>query len=418
MQPELITPNPSPQPPQASYAMIKPEVSAMDSQNKNIQSGSGFVPPDGPPGGSWLDKVKSLKLQLVIGSLVIALIANLGVSAWLFKRVSNYTAQPVTTAGLKGDSTLYVDTQTKSVGIGASKPEGLQINSVVNQTARGAANVREGILSGDPTILFEDKTAQQWQIGSKNGSFQIGQPDNVLAVLDKGTLTDNKNLKVLGDTTLGDGSGNSVTLQAATLLTPNNLIIGNTALFIDSAHNSLAVGAKSANGYKLYVAGNVRVSSSIQADGQIVGPAGSASSPSISFANGTASGVFSPSPNIISVSAGGSETLRVQSGLVSTLNGSGLNVDGFLQAGGGGPAWKVVRYTGTLDGSGVGRVAHGISSASSRVIMAMAWYQNAAGTTKPLSVDYIDGSNIEVSGGSPGALWRGAIMYTADTAGW
>jgi hypothetical protein len=239
---------------------------------------------------------------------------------------------------------------------------------------------------------------------------QLGQPGTAYVQLDKNGFTS------LGNTTIGSSAGNTLTIQASSLSAPNNLNIGNNALFIDTAHGDIAIGASSASGYKLLVAGNLKANGSIQSGGQFIGVAGSAAQPAITFASSN-SGIFSPGGTTTSVSTGGTETLRVQSGAVLTLNDANLDVSGFLQAGSNNPSWKITRYTGTLDGSGTGIVAHGIANASARVIMAMAWYQNG-GSAKALSVDYIDGTNMQVGGGVPGSAWRGAIVYTVDAAGW
>jgi len=377
-------------------------------------SGPDLAPPAHGPGGIK-NFLSSNKTGLLIAGLVVLLLINLGVSAWLFHRVDRYSA--LSALGLKksssssstfnGDDTLYIDTSNKSVGVAAPTPEGLQVGSDVTQTARGTANVRLGLLNGQPVVLFEDANQLQWQLGLSDSSLQLGTPGNAYLQIDK-----------TGNTTLGNAAANSLTIQAASVAAPNNLNIGNNALFVDSAHGSVAIGTNNAAGYKLYVSGNFKATGSIQSGGQITGVAGSAAQPGITFAGNTNTGIFSAGSNIVSITSAGNETLRVQPGNVSTLDGAGLTVNGFLQSGGNSPAWQIVRFTGTLDGSGTGTVAHGISNASSRVIMAMAWYQGGGGTAKPLSIDLINGTNFEVSGGLAGAPWRGAIMYTADTAGW
>lgn len=437
MQTDIIYPNnPSPDNQarpvaEAPYAMINSERPLMNpntnTSNLNVEAPLPTVrPPKDKLPKKLLKLLKTHRAQAITVTLAFLLLVNLAVTAWLFTKTNKPAVVAIGAASssssdtLKGDNTLYLNTATKSVGVAAPSPEGLQVGSDVTQTPRKTSNVRLGLLGGEPTVLFEDKDAQQFQVGINGAALQFAQPGAVYAQIDKNGLTATTNFQVSGNTTLGGGAGNTVTVQAATLSTPNNLNIGNKALFVDSVHGSVAIGGTNANGYRLYVAGSLRVTSSVQADGQIIAPAGSASTPSLTFAGNTDSGIFSPGANITSVSAGGGEVLRVQPGNVAVLNGASLSVNGFLQAGGdsNSPAWKLDRLTGTLDGSGVGAAGHGISNAPSRVIMAMAWYQGAGGQAKFLSVDVIDGSNMHVSGGLPGVAWRGVIMYTSDTAGW
>ena len=419
-----------------------PPVSAAQATPTGAGQGNGPGPPTltqpsfngGGQGSGPTGRVRGFlykhRKRLTIGALIAVLVLNLGLSAWLFHRIDRYSA--LSAVGLKqsgssntfnGDDTLFINTKNKSVGVGPglSSPEGLQVGSTVTDKARGAANVREGLLSGQPAILLEDKSAQQWEISINGAALQFAQPGAAYAQIDKTGITSQADLKVLGNTTLGDASSDTVTLQAGSIAIPNNLNIGNNALFVDAAHGAVAIGATSASGYKLYVSGSARITSSLQVDSQIILALQSAKTPSITFAGNTNTGIYSAGANSTSVSAGGTETLRVSPGTVSTLNGANLSITGFTQAGGDGnnPSWKIARYTGTLDGSGTGVVAHGISNAPSRVIMAMGWYEGTGGQAKALSVDLIDGTNMQVSGGVPGNVpFRAMIMYTSDTAGW
>jgi len=425
IQPNLADPGGAAMPlVQTDYAMISSETPHMENQNTNIsgQSYKSGPPPAAPPLGSAFDRAKkyasSHRLQIIIIVLLVLLVGNMAVSAILFRRINNYSALSAigfkkiaaSSSTFNGDNTLYINTKNRGVGVGAAAPEGLQVESGITSTARGSANVRAGLLNGEPAVLLEDTNAVQWELGISTTSLQLGQPGTAYIQLDKNGFTS------LGNTIIGSSASNTLTIQASSLSAPNNLNIGNNALFIDTAHGAIAIGANSASGYKLLVAGNLKANGSIQSGGQFIGVAGSATQPAITFGT-NGSGIFSPGGSTTSVSAGGTETLRVQSGAVLTLNGANLDISGFLQAGSNDPSWKIARYTGTLDGSGTAVMAHGISNASSRVIMAMAWYDNS-GSAKALSVDYIDSTNMEVGGGVPGSAWRGAIMYTVDTAGW
>lgn len=376
--------------------------------------------PEGSP-KAWALKHKYL---IISGLLSVLLLANIAVSAWLFTKVNRYSN--LSAVGLKqttassstfnGDNTLFIDTQNKGVGVGASTPEGLQVGSQVTKSPRGSANIRAGLLNGEPALIFEDSHKQQDQLGISDGQLQFSSGSAVFSTVGSKGYNINNNLNVQGNTTLGKATIKSLTLQS-TLAIPSSLSIGNNTLFISSG-KGIALGSNNTNGYKLYVSGNSYNTGSIQAGGQIIVSRKSASTPAITFAGNTNTGLFSPGSNIVSLSAAGKETLRVASGAVSTQNGANLDIAGYLQAGSGGPSFKMVRYTGTLDGSGTGRVAHGISNAPKRVLVAMGWYESSSGQAKLLSVDYLDNSNFQVSGGVPGSAWRGVIIYTSDTAGW
>jgi len=94
------------------------------------------------------------------------------------------------------DGTLFVENK---VGVGTVSPEGLQINAAITETARGSDNVRLGVLSGSPRIVFEDNTYTQWEIDNSGGNLRIFQPSSVKVsiadstgnVVISGTLTVN-----------------------------------------------------------------------------------------------------------------------------------------------------------------------------------------------------------------------------------
>ncbi len=64
-------------------------------------------------------------------------------------------------------------------------------------------------------------------------------------------------LNVTGDTTLGDASGDAVTLNASTISIPNNLNIDSNTLYIDAANNNIGIGTTNPT-YKLEVSGIAR----------------------------------------------------------------------------------------------------------------------------------------------------------------
>ncbi|TAM00138.1 MAG: hypothetical protein EPN70_23090 [Paraburkholderia sp.] len=81
-------------------------------------------------------------------------------------------------------------------------------------------------------------------------------------------------------------------------------------------------------------------------------------------------------------------------------------------------AMKTKRLTGTLDGSGNLTVAHGITSAQQKGLMAQAFYKGASGEMRPLTLGYIDGTNLNATGGTASAAYRATIMWTETQQGW
>lgn len=63
-----------------------------------------------------------------------------------------------------------------SVGIGTTSPDGVQVNVAVSETARGVDNVRFGVLSGTPRVIFEDAGQTQMEIDNTAGRLRIFSP--------------------------------------------------------------------------------------------------------------------------------------------------------------------------------------------------------------------------------------------------
>src|SRR5690349_17732683 len=62
---------------------------------------------------------------------------------------------------------------------------------------------------------------------------------------------------------------------------------------------------------------------------------------------------------------------------------------------------RPLRFSGTLDGSGVGMVAHGLGSGvATKLQTVQAWSKGNAGEALPLTVTYVDGNNVRVTGGT------------------
>lgn len=348
-------------------------------------------------------------------------------------RFASKPAQLVADTAEMDKSTLLIDSEKHTVGIrSTANPDGLQVGATVTTTPQGTSNIRMGLLDGNSaSLLFEDGKNNLWQITNTEGALEFIQGTQGRAKLDANALSlanalnvggqtnANGGLNVPANTTLGKDGGNTLTIQGNKVAIPNGLNFDDNTLVINAATNTVAVGAASAGSYKLLVNGTFKANGSIFTDGQVLAGAGSARGPSYTFNNNTTSGLFSPSANMVGISAGGTEVLRVQPGAVIAI-GSSIEADGYIRAGRGGnnPGFQVSRYTGTLDGSGGATVGSGLSAGNSRVLTADAWYRGNSNEAMPMSVDYVGGGDFRISGGIPGRQYRASLIYSQDNAGW
>jgi hypothetical protein len=64
-----------------------------------------------------------------------------------------------------------------NVGMGASNPEGLQVNlALATENSRGVTNVRMGVLAGTPRIILDQAGSQSFEIDNAGGRFRIFNP--------------------------------------------------------------------------------------------------------------------------------------------------------------------------------------------------------------------------------------------------
>ncbi len=168
---------------------------------------------------------------------------------------------------LSYDGSTYVSLMSNSAGK-------LSINSSSNTQS----SVKIGDGTSKDTAVFFDGDSQDYYIGQddtdnalKIGSGAIVGTNTYITVLSSGnvgigtsspsaTLEVNgstlvsTNLTVNGNTTLGDASVDSVTVNASTMSVPNNLNVDSDTMYIDAANNRVGVGTTSPGG-KLDVRG-------------------------------------------------------------------------------------------------------------------------------------------------------------------
>ncbi|OHA50090.1 MAG: hypothetical protein A2682_03300 [Candidatus Terrybacteria bacterium RIFCSPHIGHO2_01_FULL_58_15] len=126
-------------------------------------------------------------------------------SSGSFQIISN-TKALIEAGTFAGNTRLLIDS-SGNVGIGGtSSPEGLQVNLAASETARGADNVRFGVLSGTPRVILEDSGFTQWLVDNSGGVLRFFNPGTV-----RMSLTTAGRLDVTGDISWGG------TLQGGTV---------------------------------------------------------------------------------------------------------------------------------------------------------------------------------------------------------
>lgn len=79
---------------------------------------------------------------------------------------------------------------------------------------------------------------------------------------------------------------------------------------------------------------------------------------------------------------------------------------------------QFMRLTGTADGAGAASIAHGIASGNLKVLTATAAYKGGSAEWRPCAVNFIDGTNVNVTGAGASAKVRVWITYTETQDAW
>lgn len=130
----------------------------------------------------------STSSQLTLGETAFTISVS-GIAANDFSIDANGNVAIAGDLDMNGNDIVDVAT----LGIGTSSPDSLQVSAAVSSTARGVDNVRIGVESGAPRIIFEDATYTQWLIDNSAGSLRFFNPGSVRA-----TLTTTGNLSLTG----------------------------------------------------------------------------------------------------------------------------------------------------------------------------------------------------------------------------
>ena len=75
------------------------------------------------------------------------------------------------------------------LGVGTTDPDGFEVDASTTETTQSRDNVRIGVTSGTPRIIFEDNaTTTQWEIDNSAGTLRFFQPGVVRMTLNSSTL--------------------------------------------------------------------------------------------------------------------------------------------------------------------------------------------------------------------------------------
>ncbi|MGG3282739.1 glycosyl hydrolase family 28-related protein [Paenibacillus solani] len=131
------------------------------------------------------------------------------------------------------------------------------------------------------------------------------------------------------------------------------------------------------------------------------------------FANNVFDG---PGQKIIDMSTGNKSIFGNSSGN-GYINNNILPGD-FLRVGSG-LSFAIKRYTGTLDASGAVSIPHEIISGHHSIVIAQAFYKGGAGgEMRQMNINYIDGANVVISGGSVNAPYRLTLIFSDNKSEW
>ena len=78
----------------------------------------------------------------------------------------------------------------------------------------------------------------------------------------------------------------------------------------------------------------------------------------------------------------------------------------------------IMRFTGTADGAGVATFAHSLTKAHHRVLMVQGFYEGASNEMIPMTVAYVDGTDIKLTGATASATYRAAIVWAPTVHDW
>ena len=224
-------------------------------------------------------------------------------------------------AGWGDDATNWasaVSAALSNIGLGGTASADAVVNII--STTKGVliprmtTTQRNAIGSPSTSLLIYNTTTTQYEL-------YTGSTWQSLASYISGTLTVTgaaslqSTLAVNGNTTLGDDSGDTLTITGNVVSTPNGLNIDSNTLVVDATNNRVGVVTASPT-VALDVTGDIKASSTIQSAN------GTAAAPGITFSGDTNTGIYNIAADTIGFSAGGAERARIDSNGIELIDGT------------------------------------------------------------------------------------------------
>ena len=224
-------------------------------------------------------------------------------------------------AGWGDDATNWasaVSAALSNIGLGGTASADAVVNII--STTKGiliprmTTTQRNAIGSPSTSLLIYNTTTTQYEL-------YTGSTWQSLASYISGTLTVTgaaslqSTLAVNGNTTLGDDSGDTLTITGNVVSTPNGLNIDSNTLVVDATNNRVGVVTASPT-VALDVTGDIKASSTIQSAN------GTATAPGITFSGDTNTGIYNIAADTIGFSANGAESARIDSQGIELIDGT------------------------------------------------------------------------------------------------
>jgi lipopolysaccharide export system protein LptA len=224
-------------------------------------------------------------------------------------------------AGWGDDATNWasaVSAALSNIGLGGTASADAVVNII--STTKGVliprmtTTQRNAIGSPSTSLLIYNTTTTQHEL-------YTGSTWQSLASYISGTLTVTgaaslqSTLAVNGNTTLGDASGDTLTITGNVVSTPNGLNIDSNTLVVDATNNRVGINTASPT-VALDITGDIKASSTIQSAN------GTATAPGITFSGDTNTGIYNIAADTIGFSANGAESARIDSQGIEIIDGT------------------------------------------------------------------------------------------------
>ena len=235
-------------------------------------------------------------------------------------------------AGWGDDATNWasaVSAALSNIGLGGTASADAVVNII--STTKGVliprmtTTQRNAIGSPSTSLLIYNTTTTQYELYT--GSTWQSLSSYISGTLTvTGAATLQSTLAVNGNTTLGDASGDTLTITGNVVSTPNGLNIDSNTLVVDATNNRVGVVTASPT-VALDVTGSIKSSATVQSvdvvsSGTIQSANGTATAPGITFSGDTNTGIYNIAADTIGFSANGAERARIDSNGIELIDGT------------------------------------------------------------------------------------------------